>query len=306
MYQDHRLSPQRPEFGKMLRNVESLGVSCELGLIQRHCLIEPMGLFRFGYTPVASLIRAFEANLEDVHIPRRLRAFVGGNQEYFVVHKDYGFEFHSNHFADRNTKPEVLKKVSVHFKFLARKLREELKNGEKLFVYRSESSTRSSEDAMRLSQAMTRFGRPVLLWVELTDDPSKFGTAEWTLPGRLITGYLDWFAKTDFAAAMSFDCWIKLVDAALALWEATPARCEVKLDTARQAKLAGDYVAAFQIWTDLLGRFPLRPEPYVEAATLLTDLQQRREAKTLVQLGLARMPSDSSLQLLHARLQNHA
>jgi tetratricopeptide (TPR) repeat protein len=302
MYPDFRKRPEQPELAGLMRKVESLGVSCELGLVQRHCAVESVGLFRFGYTPLDGLVRALEADLKDVGAIKSLRANQWYNLEYITVHRRYGFEVHTNHFADRIAKKDLLKKMSVHFGFLARKFLEELGTGEKLFVYRSENHTPSSEDALRLSNAMCRFGEPVLLWVELTDDPAKFGTVEWTVPGRVITGYLDWFAKTTYAGAMSFDYWVKLLQAAVALWEDMPGYYDRKLAVAQRAKADGDYGAAFEIWTELLGRFTDRPEAFIEASRLLCDLGQWDDAKALLGLGLARIPADSALLQERAQL----
>ena len=304
MYTDYREFPERPELAALMDKVESLGVSCELGLIQRHCTVDPLGLFRFGYTPVDGLVRALNADFEDIGSLDALITWTGENLEYFVKHETYGFEFHSGHFSDEISEADLLDKVAIHFEFLARKLQEDLRAGEKVFVYRSESHGASSEDAMRLSDAMWRFGKPVLLWIALTGDAEKFGTAEWSLPGKIMTGYLDWFADVNYAGAMPFEYWVKAVQSAVALWEAMPEWCETRLNAARGAKADGDYGSAFAIWGDLFVRFPDRPEPYLEAAILLSELERQGDAIALLDLGLTRIPNEPALAAEHRRLSH--
>lgn len=301
---DHRQGPQRPELGELTLKVESLGASWELGLVQRHCMIDQPGLFRFGYTPFDGLVRALDAGLDDVGLRRALRADVGENSDYIAVHQDYGFEFHTKHIPAGVSEADLIAKMAIHLGFLARKLRDDLGKGEKLFVYRPESHEGSGDNARRLCEAMGRFGNAVLLWVELTDDPAKFGTAEWTEPGRLITGYLDWCAKTKYAETISFDCWVSMLQAAVGLWERMPARYEAGRGAARRARADGDYVAAFQILAQLLERFPDRPEPFVDAAALFSDLGRPNDAEALLALGLARLPDNPVLVLEHERLTN--
>ena len=304
VYRDYRLSPARPDLAPLMRKVESLGVSCELGLIQRHCDVETIGLFRFGYAPFDGLIRALEEKFANVGSLDALGTFTADNLEYNSLHATYGFEFHSGHFADRISEAELLDKIAAHFRFLARKLMDKLGSGNRLFVYRPESPVPSRENALRLSDALGHFGQPVLLWVELTDDPAKFGTAEWTVPGRVITGYLDWFAKVNYAAAMPFDYWISMLQTAVELWEASPAKLDAELKLAKRARKAGKHERAFEILGGLFERFPDRAEPFVEAATSLNELKRQGDALALLEVGLARLPDNPALLLELSRTAN--
>ena len=114
------------------------------------------------------------------------------------------------------------KKLSVHYPALARKLRDELTGGEKLFVYRPATPGSGPAESPRLLEAMHRFGRPVLLWIEVTEDPRAVGTAEWTSAG-LMTGYLDRFAPIEAAESAPFDAWVAVLGAAVGLWRRTAA-----------------------------------------------------------------------------------
>jgi len=54
--------------------------------------------------------------------------------------------------------------------------------------------------------------------------------------------------------------------------------------------------------TELLERFPDRPEPFVDAASLLRDMQREDEAEALLSLGLVRLPDSPDLLREHTRL----
>jgi hypothetical protein len=214
---DFRLLPPRLDRADSLRNVESLGVSCELGLVQRHCEVEPPGLFRFGYTPVAGLIEALDNGFQGLGDPALIDIAEDSQGEWITTHRRYGFEFHTAHQASRHTREFVLAKLSPYFDFLGRKLIEDIEQGEKLFVYRAEARTDRGGAAEDLSRAIARRGPAVLLWVMVAPAPDLAGRAHWVAPGRLMHGYLDRFAEIRFAAGASYDCWLTLVENALAL-----------------------------------------------------------------------------------------
>jgi hypothetical protein len=214
MHPDFRILPERRELSDLMYRVESLGASCELGLVQRHCGADSMGLFRFGFTPFDGLVQALNANLNDVGEASDIQFKQWPNLEYISLHRKYGFECHTGHFADRISEDEMREKMAVHFKFLARKLIGQLSNNEKLFVYRPENPGRHN-DARILLDAMSKYGDPVLMWVDL--DPVKAGTVEWMLPGKIMIGYLDSFASVNYAAAMPFDNWVNVIQLGLEL-----------------------------------------------------------------------------------------
>jgi hypothetical protein len=107
--------------------------------------------------------------------------------------------------------------TAKHLSFLARKFMDDLRGGQKLFVFRPETPSAAGDDAFKMLDAMRRFGGAPLLWVTTTDDSMLAGTARWTVPGELMTGYLDRYAHIRFAAGASFDAWTRVVSSALSL-----------------------------------------------------------------------------------------
>jgi hypothetical protein len=216
---DFRLLSPRLDRADMLRKVESLGVSCELGLIQRHCKVEQAGLFRFGYTPIMGLIEAVKNGFEGVGDPARIDVDEGHANEWITTNRRYGFEFHTAHHSTRHTRDYVLQKMHAHFKFLSGKLIEEIEDGDKLLVYRAEMETNKGEMADELAKSISARGQAVLLWVMVAPTPELAGHVRWAEPGRLMYGYLDRFAQIRFAAGASYDAWLTLLQNALALMQ---------------------------------------------------------------------------------------
>jgi hypothetical protein len=217
---DFRDLPRRPDLEPMLMRVESLGVSCELGLVQRHCGAESLGLFRFGFTPLDGLIAALNDDFSAIGDPSQL-AIISANKEWVTHHRTYGFECHTDRRIRDVSRETVRRQASAHFAFLAGKLKEDLAGGEKLFFYRPETPGAPDAKCHALWEGMQRFGRPVLCWVDIAPEPEMAGKSAWIVPGRLMAGTLDRYASTRFAAGASFHGWLTLIESSLALWDAT-------------------------------------------------------------------------------------
>jgi hypothetical protein len=91
---------------------------------------------------------------------------------------------------------------------LVRKLREDLAEGEKIFVYHGMGRL-GGADALPLVTALRRYGPNTLLWVELADADHPAGTVEPAGTG-LLKGYIDRFAPGEDAHDLSLDCWIAI------------------------------------------------------------------------------------------------
>jgi hypothetical protein len=175
-------------------------------------------LFRFGKTPIDGLIAGLESRFDGIGDAALLHLTTSRSGEWITTHQRYGFEFHTRHNVANFTEAQVRKRMSAHFRLLADKLLDALHDGEKIFVYRPlEPSPASVGGGTDLLATMHKHGNPVLLWVDLAKDPSQAGTVEWTIPGKLMTGYLDRFAPVRLAAFASFDVWLQIISSALAM-----------------------------------------------------------------------------------------
>jgi hypothetical protein len=147
----------------------SLGRDCEFGMIQRIMGAEPVSLFRWGTLKFESFIELL--NNDFLGFAADDSAYLEYENtvnfdEFWFFDRIYGAKIHT-HFNTKNIELDdsyetLLDKSKKHFLYLARKLREDLEDGEKLFVYKS-GSDMSHSDAFLLSKAMMRFGNNKLL-----------------------------------------------------------------------------------------------------------------------------------------------
>jgi hypothetical protein len=221
---DYRNFPTRPEYKNELAQFVSLGINCELGLVQRHCDIEPLGLFRFGVAPLEGLIQGLECRFDGPGDVSQIDVEEGFGGEYLAIHRRYGFEFHTLMNAAKTTRQDVLATVVRHYPFLAEMLLHELSEGKKLFVCRPETPDEPIVRVYHLLRAMRRIGPATLLWVTALDDPAVVGTTHWILPDQLMVGHLDRYGPLRFAAGLSFEPWLQVCFAALRLRAASRRR----------------------------------------------------------------------------------
>jgi len=112
---------------------ESLGENCEFGLVQRRCGADPLGLFRFGSTPIEKLLEALEARLEGLGAPGRISIELSANgREYMVNDHQFGLPYHAWVLAGEMTPDQVLQREMRRLPLLIRKLIEDLSNGAKI------------------------------------------------------------------------------------------------------------------------------------------------------------------------------
>jgi hypothetical protein len=107
--------------------------------------------------------------------------------------------------------------MSTHFLFLANKMKEDLRDGEKIFVYRPREPGPADEKTLQLLSAIRKYGKSILLWIDVSANSEKAGTAEWNIPGQLMTGYIEWFSQLNWAAGASYPAWLKVIRSAVEL-----------------------------------------------------------------------------------------
>jgi hypothetical protein len=175
-----------------LLNVQSLGVNCEIGFIQRLVGAEPLGLFRWTFAPLDKLLPALEKGFEGLGAPGSLEIHVDPRSEFIVRDTVYGFQYHSFVFGDKGgTAEEVLRNEYNRLTYLSRTLVEELSGQEKLFAYHDAGHS-GLDDMRRVLQAINRYGNNSLLWVVRAPNESMIGTAQEIEPG-LIQAYVSGF-----------------------------------------------------------------------------------------------------------------
>jgi hypothetical protein len=204
------LREMRPQ--PMLR-FESLGMNCELGLVQRRCGAEPLGLLRFAFSPMAAILAGLEDRFEKIGRPEttdvRLHALTG---EYQVLDRAYGFLFHTWIYRDAAVSAELHHRECRRLPRLARKLLETLEEADKILVFRGEATT-IEDDVRRIVALARNYGRNRVLWVRAAEVGESAGTARDAGEG-LLMGWVDRLAPMHDAAKFSFESWIDMLESA--------------------------------------------------------------------------------------------
>ncbi len=168
----------------MLR-FQSLGDNCQFGFVQRHFGAEPMGLLRFAGLP--DLIGLIEAGAEGLGEPGTVTHFMDGTQ-YMIRESRYGLFYHTFREAAAMSPAEVVAENEAKLRYLARKLIEDLEDGETIWITRRIVSN-DVHEILALHAAMQRHGPAKLLWVTPAPSDRQPGDVEWLTTG-LLKGYL--------------------------------------------------------------------------------------------------------------------
>lgn len=207
---------ESPPLDDLLLSFESFGDNCELGVIQRQGGVEPLGLLRFSFTPLASLLRALECEFDDVSAPDNIEVTVAQNKELIITVRGYEFVYHSQRQEGEIASEDLKRQEIIKLRFLSRKTADALREGGKIFVRKGEGM-KSLDDAMKLHAAMGKYGAPSLLWVTEADAANPPGSVRVAAPG-LFWGRVDRFAAYDDAHNTSFTVWVRMLRSAHALW----------------------------------------------------------------------------------------
>ena len=199
-------------------DLQSLGTNCELGFVQRTHGAEPLGLFRWGNTPLPNLLRALDAHFEGLGDAENTVITIDAASEFQIVDKRFGFRNHSFAFQNQGaTEEKVRERELVRLPFLARLMIEDLEQGDKLFCFHDAGHS-SPDDVHRLLGAMQKYGPGWLLWI-CPGTAAQTGTAELVHEG-LIRGYIDLFQPLQNVEKPSLDAWTGAVIAAHRIWQA--------------------------------------------------------------------------------------
>jgi hypothetical protein len=199
---------------------ESLGDSCELGLVQRTVGAEPLGMFRFAGAPVRHLIRAMEARFEGMADPEHVRV-QPENGEYMIKLTKYDFIYHA-HVKIGEAVPTVLHRQQVrNVRFLVDKIIADLEKPEKIMVFRQNEEL-SANDLLDLRSALAAYGPATLLWVQATRPGRPPGEVT-IVDDRLMIGYVTRLAMRDNVPDFDLPSWLTMLRNAYAICPARPA-----------------------------------------------------------------------------------
>ena len=129
----------------LMMRFEGLGASCEFGLMQRHYGAEPLGLLRWAGINMFNLIMALETRFEGIGEPRYTRLVVTPVGEFVTSDTRYGLGMHTFMRNTGQDQEKLLGQLRRRMRFLRGKLLEDLREGEKIFVYRHVKSPPDTE-----------------------------------------------------------------------------------------------------------------------------------------------------------------
>ena len=202
---------------ELMLRFESIGENCEFGLVQRRCGAEPLGLFRFASAPLPKLLAGLEEGFEGLSDPDNLEVQLSPNgREYMVYDRKYQLLYHAWVLAEEMSAEAVHQREVRRLPLLIRKLIEDLRQAEKIFIFHGMEPL-STQQAQALLARLRGFGPNILLWLELADAAHPAGTVEWVGEG-LLKGYMDRFAPGENAHDLSLDCWLAVCREAYRLW----------------------------------------------------------------------------------------
>lgn len=198
---------------------ESLGNSCEFGMVQRRFHADPLSLLRWAGIEPEQVIRGVRNGFASMADPA-ITTVRDLNGEYVVDNSEYGIFSHT--FTPSSSEPieRFRRSQAARMKFLSQKLRDDFGFAEKIFVYMHNNVTIAQ--AERLHHAIRDYGgRSCLLCVRLADADHAVGQVDAREDGLYI-GYADRFSTVD----INVENWRLLCTTVSDRWDAVLAHTE--------------------------------------------------------------------------------
>jgi hypothetical protein len=203
-----------------LMNMQSLGINCEFGFLQRACGVEPLGLFRWTFAPLAPLVTALEEEFRGLLGKHAFNIELAEDSEFVITDPVYGFRHHSFLFASQGATLAMVKRGELlRVGMLTASLLEEMREARKLFVYHDAGQS-SLTEVRRLLIALNRYGANTLLWLVGPAPGRRVGEVRLIEPG-LIEGTVSGFqpsVDTIVPDSVHRPSWLTVALSAYRLW----------------------------------------------------------------------------------------
>jgi tetratricopeptide (TPR) repeat protein len=201
---------------KFLAQFESLGSSCEFGLVQRKYGAEPLGLLRWSNMQAPWLIQALEERFAGVGT-REQTSIILLRDEYGAVDDRFKFGIHLGIKPSEATPDRVLASQCRRLAFLRDKLLAELDGQEKIFVFSAYRIT--DREVATIVERLSAYGPNLLLCVRAASEVHPAGSVE-IASDRLVVGYSAQEALERRGAGwnIQFDAWLGFCETAWLLW----------------------------------------------------------------------------------------
>jgi hypothetical protein len=184
-----------------------LGNNCEFGFVQRQRGVEPLSLFRWTSINPQNLITLLGNKLSDYDAPDHYS--LAGNQdvEYILKESKYATASHTGVKRSDIAPDEFLKKLVNRQIFLKRKLLDELADGNKVFLYKSNDSM-SQTMMTDIMEKLTGLGAKRCIFVVRSDDKHPAGSIN-VMSDQIIIGHL-----SDNMPNIKYSEWDQIISAA--------------------------------------------------------------------------------------------
>jgi tetratricopeptide (TPR) repeat protein len=217
------------EMKKIVMQFESLGgrmEGCEFGLVQRAFGAEPLGLLRWADMAPDCLVDALEHDFEGVGDPETtiLSSPHADGADWTSQHTRYGMNMHTFQYdiESYSFRELFFKSLCRWLRYRTKKILEDLRSGNKIFVYKVSYENLDGPRLDRLHDALRKHGPGVLLYVRQPDAQHPAGTVEWAKPGLMI-GYIRRFSYGFGHGAQKIgpapECWEEIIRTAYSMWK---------------------------------------------------------------------------------------
>jgi tetratricopeptide (TPR) repeat protein len=194
----------------LFKRFESIGDTCEFGMVQRIFQADQVSLLRWAATSPGSLVTALNNRLEGVGDPEHTIIAINGD-EYTT--EDRRYLMHSHTFTSPSAEPYELfaPEQCRRLQWLREKFIGNLTAAAKIFVYKYEDGL-TEADAEALHAALCNYCPDIaVLCVKLEEPGHPSGTVQ-QLRSGLFVGYIDKFSTVD----ISVSAWIAVCQSVVA------------------------------------------------------------------------------------------
>lgn len=215
---DHQNETAAPA---LMMRFESLGgdyPGCEIGLVQRRFGADPLGLLRWTTVQPNKLIQALEAEFEGVGEARQTELTLTPNNDYKTKDTRFHFDMVSFISASEVPLPVAQARTLRRITYLRRKMLDDLAEGHKIFVYRTQKDTMTDAEVLRLKAAMSRYGHNKLLYLKLADQDNVAGSVCLQAPD-LCFGYVERFSNEP-NTLLYVNGWLPVLQKVAEMWPA--------------------------------------------------------------------------------------
>ena len=220
---DWRAQALVPDWKSIASKFQSVGQDCEFGIVQRQCEAEPLGLFRFCNTWLHGLIQCFRSEFSQLTDEAKLNIYPSSWGEYVGEYKTLNLTYHTLIPTDQNLDVDAFRrKELIRLKMMVRLFREDLEDGEKVFVLLRKFAPLDEFEVLPLISLMHRYNpKAALLWVTVAGPDEEHLVGQCQIVGNnLLKGYIDGFPglneeqKVDWST-LSLGCWKDIMVSAL-------------------------------------------------------------------------------------------